>query len=177
MEPAKPVCRRKAPELPNISDKVGWNAGGLSPGGERESSPEQELLGVITSHGPSRESYNSERKATSPGQAQGAPGADAAVSAERGAAGVFVPGRRASAIAARIAGQRRASGRDGRPNSATARPGPANRSATAKASAAGSASAAGNPPSRSRLRKVMTRAAGLNFHYVFLYCTSRASQF
>ena len=58
-------------------------AGGLPrPGGEIVPPPGQELLGVITSRGPSRESYNSMRKATGAGEAGGPPAAGAAVSAE-----------------------------------------------------------------------------------------------
>jgi hypothetical protein len=45
--------------------------------------PGQELLGVVTSHGPFRESYNPSRKSTSSAKAFDTPAADAALSAER----------------------------------------------------------------------------------------------
>jgi hypothetical protein len=48
-----------------------------------DSPPGQELLGVITSHGPSRESYRSYRKSRGSAEAFGPPAADAALSAER----------------------------------------------------------------------------------------------
>src|ERR1035441_2455721 len=48
-----------------------------------ESPPGQELLGVITSHGPSRESYRSSRKSRGSAEAIAPSAADAALSAER----------------------------------------------------------------------------------------------
>ena len=47
-----------------------------------DSPPGQELLGVITSHGPSRESYRSSRKSRGSAEAIAPPAADAALSAE-----------------------------------------------------------------------------------------------
>jgi hypothetical protein len=47
------------------------------------SPPGQELLGVITSHGPLRESYNSDRKSRRSAEAIGTPAENAAVSAQR----------------------------------------------------------------------------------------------
>src|ERR1700736_1752414 len=47
------------------------------------SPPGQELLGVITSHGPSRESYTRSRKSRGSAEAIGAPTADAVLSPER----------------------------------------------------------------------------------------------
>src|SRR5271169_200303 len=46
------------------------------------SPPGQELLGVVTSHGPSRESYRSSRKSRRSAPAFGTPAAEAALSAE-----------------------------------------------------------------------------------------------
>src|SRR5258707_8118940 len=48
-----------------------------------DSSPGQELLGVITSHGPSRESYRSSRKSRGSAEAIAASAADAVLPAER----------------------------------------------------------------------------------------------
>src|SRR5450432_2954654 len=48
-----------------------------------DSAPGQELLGVITSHGPSRESYRSSRKSRGWAEAIAPSAADAALSAER----------------------------------------------------------------------------------------------
>jgi hypothetical protein len=60
------------------------NAGGLPrPGGEEKSSPGQELLGVSSSHGPSRESYHPPEKSIAAAEAEGPPAAGAAVSVER----------------------------------------------------------------------------------------------
>jgi len=61
----------------------------------------------------------------------------------KGASSVFIPGKRASAIAARAAGRRRGSGRAGRRSSDTGRGRQANRNGTTKADATGSASKAG----------------------------------
>src|SRR5713226_6061844 len=47
------------------------------------SPPGHELLGVITSHGPSRESYSPSRKSRGTAEAFSAPAADAALSAQR----------------------------------------------------------------------------------------------
>src|ERR1022692_895355 len=47
-----------------------------------DSPPGQELLGVITSHGPSRESYRSSRKSRGSAEAIAPSAADAALSAE-----------------------------------------------------------------------------------------------
>jgi hypothetical protein len=47
-----------------------------------DSSPGQELLGVITSHGPSRESYRSSRKSRGSAEANAASAADAVLLAE-----------------------------------------------------------------------------------------------
>jgi hypothetical protein len=55
------------------------------------SSPGQELLGVITSHGPSRESYRSSRKSRGSAEAFSAAAADAAVSAQRMRAALSAP--------------------------------------------------------------------------------------
>src|ERR1035438_3216306 len=55
------------------------------------SSPGQELLGVITSHGPSRESYMSSRKSRGTAAAIALPAADAAVSDERVRAAISSP--------------------------------------------------------------------------------------
>src|ERR1700688_2881832 len=55
------------------------------------SPPGQELLGVITSHGPSRESYSSSRKSRGSAKAMGTPDADAAQSAERVRAALSSP--------------------------------------------------------------------------------------
>ena len=55
----------------------------LRPGEDCESSPGQELLGVITSHGPFRESYRSSRKSSRSAEAFGTPATDTAVSAQR----------------------------------------------------------------------------------------------
>src|ERR1700674_4956778 len=55
----------------------------FAPGGEVDSPPGQELLGVITSHGPSRESYRSSRKSRGWATEAIAPSAaDARLSAE-----------------------------------------------------------------------------------------------
>jgi hypothetical protein len=62
----------------------------------------------------------------------------------KGARSAFVPVRRASAIAASIAGRRRGSGRSGRRSNDTGRRRRANRNATGKASATASASKPGN---------------------------------
>src|SRR2546427_12895260 len=59
------------------------SGGLLRPGEESNSSPGQELLGVITSHGPSRESYRSSRKSRGSAEAIGTSAAHAALSAER----------------------------------------------------------------------------------------------
>src|SRR5271169_1755872 len=48
-----------------------------------DSSPGQELRGVVTSHGPFRESYSPSRKSRGSAEASGAPSAGAALSAER----------------------------------------------------------------------------------------------
>src|SRR6266481_5980801 len=48
-----------------------------------DSAPGQELLGVITSHGPFRESYSPSRKSRAPAEAIGTSAADAGLSAER----------------------------------------------------------------------------------------------
>ena len=57
-----------------------------------DSPPGQELLGVITSHGPSRESYRPSRKSRGwPAEAIGPPAADAALSAERVRAALSSP--------------------------------------------------------------------------------------
>jgi hypothetical protein len=59
-------------------------AGGLPrPGGEIGSPPGQELLGVITSHGPCRESYKQSREARVPAAATRSPAQGPALSAER----------------------------------------------------------------------------------------------
>jgi len=64
----------------------------VRPGGERNSPPGPELLGAITSHGPSRESYRSCRKSRGgSAEAIGAPAADAALSAERMRAALSPP--------------------------------------------------------------------------------------
>src|SRR3977135_2768769 len=55
------------------------------------SSPGQELLGVITSHGPSRESYTTSRKSRRSAEAIGTPAAHAALSAERVRAALSSP--------------------------------------------------------------------------------------
>src|ERR1019366_2869028 len=55
-----------------------------------DSPPGQELLGVITSHGPSRESYRSSRKSRGSAEAIAPSAADAAVSAE-GVRGALSP--------------------------------------------------------------------------------------
>jgi len=55
------------------------------------SPPGQELLGVVTSHGPSRESYRSSRKSRRSAQAFGTPAAEAALSAERMRAALSSP--------------------------------------------------------------------------------------
>ena len=47
------------------------------------SPPGPELLGVITSHGPSRECYRPSRKSRRSAEATGAPAAEAALSAQR----------------------------------------------------------------------------------------------
>ena len=67
-------------------------AGGLlRPGEEWRSPPGQELLGVVTSHGPFRECYNSSRKASGAAEAIPPPTADAALSAERLRAALSTP--------------------------------------------------------------------------------------
>src|SRR5258708_2006615 len=56
----------------------------LRPGAEYHSPPGQELLGVITSHGPSRDSYRASRKSTGwPAEAIAPQAANTPVSAER----------------------------------------------------------------------------------------------
>ncbi len=80
----------------------------------------------------------------------------------RGAPSVFIPGRRSSAIAARVAGRRRGNGRAGKRKRDTGRRQGANRNGTGKAGAIGSGRAAGNPhrqrqlarPRGSSLRKI-----------------------
>jgi hypothetical protein len=69
-----------------------------------DSAPGQELLGVITSHGPSRESYRSSRKSRGPAQAIAASAADAVLPVER------VRGALPSAAGAPALLQRRVSG-------------------------------------------------------------------
>jgi hypothetical protein len=56
-----------------------------------DSPPGQELLGVITSHGPFRESYRSSRKSRGSAEAIAPPAADAVLSAERMRAALSSP--------------------------------------------------------------------------------------
>src|ERR1700735_4717648 len=66
-------------------------AGGTEPWRRVASTPGQELLGVITSHGPSRESYNSIRKSSRSAEAIGTPATETAVPAERMRAALSSP--------------------------------------------------------------------------------------
>src|ERR1019366_898245 len=116
-----------------------------------DSPPGQELLGVITSHGPSRESYRSSRKSRGSAEAIAPSAADAAVSAEGGARSAFTHGRHASATAARDAGRRHGNGRAGKPKRDTGRRRWANRNGMVKAGATGSASKAGKHQSQMQL--------------------------
>jgi hypothetical protein len=54
----------------------------MRPGEETCSSPGPELLGVVTSHGPFRESYTASRKSRKSAEVIGPPAAEAALSAE-----------------------------------------------------------------------------------------------
>ena len=108
-----------------------------------------ELLGAITSHGPSRESYTPLRKARGPrAETAGPSAAGPAVLAQGMRAALSPRSTRDSAIAAASVGKRRGSGRSGRPGGSTGPRRRASRSGTDKASATGSAS-----KSENRLRK------------------------
>ena len=121
-----------------------------------DSSPGQELLGVITSHGPSRESYRSAQKASGwATEAIARAGRGSGVVCSKGASNAFIPGRRASAIAARTAGRRRGSGRVGRPSNDTGRRLPARRNATSKAGVTGSA----RKPGKHQIQRQLSEAA------------------
>ena len=118
-----------------------------------DSPPGQELLGVITSHGPSRESYRPSRKSRGSAEAIAPPAADAALSAERmraalsspaGAPALLqrrVPGGGAEMVA--VEGAAKIPGDDGRQS----------RNGTVKAGATGSASRAGNHQSQRQLTR------------------------
>ena len=114
-----------------------------------QSPPEQELLGAMTSLGPSRECYKPSRKSRGRPRENG-------WRADRGlgcvcskdVSSAFGHDGRGSAIAASRAGRRRGPGRGGRPRRATGPRRPANRSATGKAGVTGSASGAENHQQR-----------------------------
>ena len=94
--------------------------------------------------GPSENRTGPREKQAGAAEAIRTPAAGAAVSAQRLRGDAFIPGRRASAIAARTAGRRRGSGRVGRPSrryrETAAGQG---RNATGKAGVTGSAQEAG----------------------------------
>ena len=72
----------------------------------------------------------------------------------RGASSDFIPGRHASATAARVAERRRENGRAGKPKTDTGRRRRANRNGTVKASATGSVSKAGNHQNQKQLTRL-----------------------
>ncbi len=89
------------------------------------------------------------------------PGVDrgSGAACSKAASNAFIPGRRASAIAARTAGRRRGSGRVGRPSNDTGRRLPARRNATGKAGVTGSARKPGkrsDPEAVKRAARVIT---------------------
>src|SRR5215471_1725414 len=104
------------------------------------SPPGQELLGVITSHGPFRECCTPAQKIKRlPGRRAGHVSRVNDIVCSRGVSTVFIRGRRASAIAAPSVGGGRGSGRGGRHSRSTGRRGVASSGATAKAGAIASA--------------------------------------
>ena len=118
------------------------------------SPPGQELLGVITSHGPSRESYTPLRKERGPRAETARPSAAGpAVLAQGMRAAAFTPNTRDSTIAAASVGKRRGSGRSGKPGGSTGPRRLANESGTGKASATGSASKSANRLRKRRFQK------------------------
>lgn len=91
------------------------------PGEECDSPPGPELLGAVTSHGPFRECYNSSPKASGAAEPHSPPAASTPLSTQGMRAALFIPGKRASAIAVKAAGKRRGNGRAGKHNGDTAK--------------------------------------------------------
>jgi hypothetical protein len=127
----------------------------VRPGEERYSPPGQELLGVVTSHGPFRESYTIAQKASRRGgESAEHDGRGGGVVCSRDASSVFIRGKHASGIAVRAAGRQRGSGRSGRRSNATGKRCWAKPNATARAGASGSGPRAGSQHSQRQLARV-----------------------
>ena len=128
-------------------------AGGSAPRRGVDSPPGQELLGVITSHGPSRESYRPSRKSSGAAEAIGPPAADAALSAERMRAALSSPAGAPALLQRRMPGGGAEMVAVEGAADDTGRRRRANRNGTVKAGATGSASRAGNHQSQRQLTR------------------------